>query len=82
MHAGHEYTRTPNQMQVDFAHAAIDDGADMVIGGHPHWVQTIERYCPGVPHPLPLGEDVPMQRGTGEGSANLFKPQIYFLQLG
>ncbi len=45
MHAGTEYTRDPNQAQIDFAHAAIEDGADMVIGAHPHWVQTIERYC-------------------------------------
>lgn len=47
MHAGTEYTRAPNAAQIQFAHAAIDDGADMVIGAHPHWVQTIERYCPG-----------------------------------
>ena len=44
MHAGIEYTRTPNQAQMDFAHTAIDDGADIVIGAHPHWVQTIEKY--------------------------------------
>ncbi len=44
MHAGIEYTRTPNQAQVTFAHTAIDDGADMVIGAHPHWVQPIEKY--------------------------------------
>lgn len=44
MHAGTEYTRTPNKSQVKFAHAAIDYGADMVIGHHPHWIQTIEKY--------------------------------------
>lgn len=44
MHAGVEYTRRPNQAQVDFAHAAIDDGADIVIGAHPHWVQVTEQY--------------------------------------
>jgi len=44
MHAGIEYTRTPNQAQIDFAHAAIDAGADMVIGAHPHWTQTTEKY--------------------------------------
>jgi hypothetical protein len=44
MHAGAEYTRTPNQAQTNFAHAAIDDGADLVIGGHPHWTQTMEKY--------------------------------------
>lgn len=44
MHAGTEYTRTPNAAQTAFAHVAIDDGADMVIGAHPHWVQTVEKY--------------------------------------
>lgn len=44
MHAGTEYTSTPNTQQTNFAHLAIDDGADMVIGAHPHWVQTIEKY--------------------------------------
>jgi len=44
MHAGTEYTREPNSAQVAFAHAAIDDGADIVIGAHPHWVQTVEKY--------------------------------------
>lgn len=44
MHAGAEYTREPNQKQIDFAHGAIDAGADLVIGHHPHWIQTIEQY--------------------------------------
>lgn len=44
MHAGTEYERNPNQSQIDFAHAAIDAGADLVIGAHPHWIQTIEKY--------------------------------------
>lgn len=44
MHAGTEYTSIPNKAQEDFAHASIDAGADMVIGAHPHWVQTIENY--------------------------------------
>jgi poly-gamma-glutamate capsule biosynthesis protein CapA/YwtB (metallophosphatase superfamily) len=44
MHGGIEYTRTPIALQTNFAHAAIDDGADVVIGAHPHWVQTIEKY--------------------------------------
>jgi len=44
MHAGTEYTRKPNQAEMNFAHAAIDAGADLVIGGHPHWIQTTEEY--------------------------------------
>ncbi|MFY9221210.1 MAG: CapA family protein [Blastocatellia bacterium] len=44
MHAGVEYMRQPHQPQIDFARAAIDYGADLVIGAHPHWIQTIEKY--------------------------------------
>jgi poly-gamma-glutamate synthesis protein (capsule biosynthesis protein) len=28
----------------DIGHLAIDDGADLVIGNHPHWVQPVEIY--------------------------------------
>ncbi len=44
MHAGIEYQQKPNAMQTTFAHAAIDAGAEMVIGHHPHVVQTMEEY--------------------------------------
>ena len=44
MHAGTEYTRKPNADQIKFAHNAIDYGADLIVGGHPHWPQTTETY--------------------------------------
>ncbi len=44
MHSGVEYTATPNSHQKNFAHAAIDAGADVVLGHHPHVVQTLEKY--------------------------------------
>lgn len=44
MHSGTEYKRNPDKPAVDFAKAAIDFGADIVIGGHPHWIQTFEVY--------------------------------------
>jgi poly-gamma-glutamate synthesis protein (capsule biosynthesis protein) len=44
MHAGAEYTAQPNARQIAFAHAAIDAGAGVVVGHHPHWTQSIERY--------------------------------------
>ena len=44
IHAGTEYTARPNAQQTGFAHAAIDAGADMVVGHHPHWVQKVEDY--------------------------------------
>lgn len=44
MHSGNEYVAKPNNSQVYFAHAAIDAGADLIIGHHPHVVQTMEEY--------------------------------------
>jgi poly-gamma-glutamate capsule biosynthesis protein CapA/YwtB (metallophosphatase superfamily) len=48
MHAGIEYSPKPNRQQVEFAHAAIDAGARVVVGHHPHVVQPWERCGPGV----------------------------------
>lgn len=44
MHSGHEYKSKPNNNQIDFSHSAIDAGADLIIGHHPHVVQTVEKY--------------------------------------
>lgn len=44
MHAGTEYSREPNWQQKEFARLAINDGADLVVGHHPHWPQIIEDY--------------------------------------
>lgn len=45
MHAGEEYNSTrPTQKQIEFARAAIDAGAELVIGHHPHVLQPIEEY--------------------------------------
>ncbi len=43
-HWGIEYTKDPTIAQQRAAHLAIDSGADMVLGSHPHWVQAIESY--------------------------------------
>lgn len=44
MHSGTEYELFPNDSQTAFARAAIDAGAEIVIGHHPHVVQTMEQY--------------------------------------
>jgi len=44
MHAGNEYVNKPNNSQINFAHEAVDAGADLIIGHHPHVVQTMEKY--------------------------------------
>lgn len=41
---GNEYQAKPKPQQVDLAHAWIDVGTDVVIGHHPHWVQSVEDY--------------------------------------
>lgn len=43
-HFGDEYKKEPNAYQKNFAHKAIDYGADLVVGHHPHVVETIEKY--------------------------------------
>ena len=47
MHSGIEYSDSPNKSQIDFSHSAIDAGADLVIGHHPHVVQPMEKYKNG-----------------------------------
>jgi poly-gamma-glutamate capsule biosynthesis protein CapA/YwtB (metallophosphatase superfamily) len=48
MHAGVEYQAKPNTEQRRFAHAAIDAGASVVVGAHPHVTQSTERYKDGI----------------------------------
>ena len=43
-HWGEEKAEYPNDVQVELAHAAIDAGADLVLGHHPHVLQGIEEY--------------------------------------
>jgi len=43
-HMGAEYKAAPDQLKTATYRAMIDAGADMVIGDHPHWIQTTEAY--------------------------------------
>jgi poly-gamma-glutamate synthesis protein (capsule biosynthesis protein) len=43
-HWGVEYRDQPDEDQKRLGHLAIDSGADLVIGNHPHWIQPIEFY--------------------------------------
>jgi poly-gamma-glutamate synthesis protein (capsule biosynthesis protein) len=40
--------RKPTAAQIAFAHAAINAGATLVIGHHPHVIQATETYRGGV----------------------------------
>lgn len=44
MHAGTEYVYRPVDKQIQFARKAIDNGAEIVIGHHPHYIQDVEKY--------------------------------------
>jgi poly-gamma-glutamate capsule biosynthesis protein CapA/YwtB (metallophosphatase superfamily) len=43
-HWGTEYMAQPDNNQKKLGRFAIDSGADLVIGNHPHWIQPIEFY--------------------------------------
>ena len=47
LHDGIEYQHTSSKHQQELARAAIDAGADIVIGHHPHVVQEVEKYKNG-----------------------------------
>jgi poly-gamma-glutamate synthesis protein (capsule biosynthesis protein) len=47
-HWGAEGAYQPNDKQVRYAHAAIDAGANLVVGNHPHVLQPIEAYHGGL----------------------------------
>lgn len=66
LHAGEEGSQIITPRQKNFAHAAIDGGADLVIGHHPHVVQKSEVYR-GKQIFYSLGNFVfsPAGRGTG-----------------
>lgn len=44
LHWGNEYRDRPDAQNVELAHWLIDQGVDVVIGGHPHWVQGFSSY--------------------------------------
>ncbi len=44
IHWGIEKDTVPTETQVELGHAAVDAGADLVIGSHPHVIQGYEKY--------------------------------------
>ncbi|MFH1211095.1 MAG: CapA family protein [archaeon] len=47
-HYGVELAEKPNEQQKKISRTAIDSGADIVLGHHPHVVQGIEKYKQGI----------------------------------
>jgi len=48
LHWGDEYIETPSEKQILFARQIIDNGADVILGHHPHVLQNVERYNNGI----------------------------------
>lgn len=46
-HWGNEYIHIPSWQQIQLSHNAIDAGADIIIGHHPHVIQPVEKYKNG-----------------------------------
>ena len=44
IHWGEEKSNEPTQEQIQLAHKAVDLGADLVLGTHPHVLQGVEKY--------------------------------------
>ncbi len=70
-HWGKEYTATPEPGQVDLAHAAVEAGADLVIGGHAHWPKGMEVYR-GKPIFYGVGNFLLDQSWSEETSTGIF----------
>ena len=47
-HWGDQYTNLPVPDQRRVGRAMLDAGADIVVGGHPHWVQGIQTHQGGL----------------------------------
>lgn len=48
LHFGEEYQKNANDRQKKLAHLAIENGAKIVVGHHPHVIQEVERYKNGI----------------------------------
>ena len=70
-HWGMEYLAEPEPSQVELAHAAVDAGADLVVGGHAHWPKGIEMYG-GAPIFYGVGNFLLDQSWSEETSTGIF----------
>ena len=76
-HWGMEYLAEPERNQVELAHAAVDAGADLVVGGHAHWAKGIEVYD-GKPVFYGTGNFLFDQSWSEETSTGIFADVIMY----
>ena len=75
-HWGIEYMKKPTERQKTLAHLCIDNGADLVLGHHPHVLQTVEVY---------KGRPIVYSMGAFVWDAKVFgadKSAVYVFELG
>jgi len=48
IHWGNEYKHCPENETINLAHYLIDIGVNIILGSHPHFLQTIEKYHGGL----------------------------------
>jgi len=75
-HWGVEYMKRPTERQQHIAHVCIDNGADLVLGHHPHVLQPTETY---------KGKPIIYSMGAFVWDAKIFgadKSAIYTIELG
>jgi len=48
LHWGYQHYYYPSPGQITMAHRMIDEGADVIIGHHPHVIQGVESYKNGI----------------------------------
>jgi poly-gamma-glutamate capsule biosynthesis protein CapA/YwtB (metallophosphatase superfamily) len=76
-HWGKEYIATPEPWQVEFAHAAVEAGADIFVGGHAHWPKGMEVY-EGKPIFYGVGNFLFDQSWSEETSTGIFAEIILY----
>jgi len=72
LHWGVEYTSAPSEYQVELAHKIIDNGADGIIGHHPHMLQGIELYKEK-PILYSIGNFIFLKKNQEAGKTAVFK---------
>ncbi len=72
LHWGSEYHNTPNDWQINLAHKIIDNGADIIVGHHPHVLQGIELYKKK-PILYSIGNFIFLKKNDNAGKTGIFR---------
>lgn len=72
LHWGTEYQSTPNEWQVELAHKMVNNGADLIVGHHPHILQGIEFYQE-VPILYSIGNFIFLKKDDEAGKTGAFE---------